>query len=97
MLEFENSFRGSWLISAVDQYVNSCAIAIYYNQGDWSDDCHATLRDVDDHAMQIFEKCQNPGNSKVGGKVNFVIDNCPAQIEIINTSQQKPPNGGWEK
>ncbi|KAL9598124.1 MAG: hypothetical protein Q9219_004680 [cf. Caloplaca sp. 3 TL-2023] len=72
-------------------YVNSCALAIYY-KADWTDDCKATLKDVDDYALAIFEGCQNPGNGKVGGKADFKIDNCPAQIEIIKTDGQ-PPQG----
>lgn len=66
-------------------------MAIYY-QEDWSDDCKATLKDVDDYAGAIFEKCQNPGNHKVGGKVAFVKDKCKAQVEIIKAAGQ-PPQG----
>ena len=50
------------------------------------------MKDVDDHVSAIFEKCQNPGNDKVGGKVDFVKDKCKAQIEIITTSGV-PPQG----
>lgn len=64
-------------------------MAINYKQ-DWSDACKATLKDVDDHVGAIFEKCQNPGNGKVGGKVAFVKGNCGAQIEIIKTAGRAP-------
>ncbi len=60
--------------------------------GSWSDDCKATLKDVDDHVSAIFEKCQNLSNDKVGGKVAFVNEKCGAQIQIIKTSGQ-PPQG----
>lgn len=73
------------------QYVNSCALAIYY-QEDWTDDCKATKKDIDDYASAIFEGCQNPGNGKVGGKSQFKMDKCAAQIEVITTSGE-PPQG----
>jgi hypothetical protein len=66
-------------------------LAIHY-QEDWTDDCHATSKDVDDYASAIFERCQNPGNGKVAGKVDFVRGKCKAQIEII-TADGVPPQG----
>ncbi|KAL8885017.1 MAG: hypothetical protein Q9205_005625 [Flavoplaca limonia] len=72
-------------------YVHSCALAIYYGE-DWTEDCKATMKDVDDYASAIFESCQNPGNGKVGGKADFKIDKCPAQIEVIKTGGL-PPQG----
>ena len=78
------------LINSI-QYVNSCALAIYYLE-DWTDDCKATMKDIDDYASAIFEGCQNPGNGKVGGKSQFGLANCAAQIEVI-TASGEPPQG----
>ena len=57
------------------QYVKSCALAIYYLE-DWTDDCKATIKDIDDYASATLEGCQNPGNGKVGSKSQFGLDNC---------------------
>ncbi|KAI9847632.1 MAG: hypothetical protein M1837_002206 [Sclerophora amabilis] len=73
-------------------YIHSCALSISYKE-DWTEDCKATSNDVDDHASAIFEACQNPGNNKVGGRVRFIKDNCPAEIQIIKTDGS-PPMGG---
>ncbi len=67
------------------------AMRSMFKAAPWAD-CNATLKDVDDHVSAIFEKCQNPGNGKVWGKVDFLKDKCKAQIEIITTSGQ-PPQG----
>ena len=79
------------MLTSPIQYVNSCALAIYYLE-DWTDDCKATMKDIDDYASAIFEGCQNPGNGKVGGKSQFGLDNCAAQIEVI-TASGEPPQG----
>ncbi|KAL9100750.1 MAG: hypothetical protein Q9163_003917 [Psora crenata] len=78
---------GTWWAA----YVNSCALAIYY-QEDWTDDCKATLKDIGDYASAIFQGCQSPGNGKVGGKSQFGMDKCAARIEVIGTSGE-PPQG----
>lgn len=80
------------LLNHPQQYVNSCALSINYNDSDWSPKCKATLKDVKDHASAIFEKCSDGGLGTVGGQVKFTVDNCPAQIEIIKAAGQ-PPQG----
>ena len=74
------------------QYVQSCALAIYYTDN-WSSACKGNLGDVAAHASAIFEQCAHGGLGTVGGHVDFTVDNCPAHIEIIHTSGL-PPSGG---
>ena len=82
------------MLTSSTQSVNSCALAIYYLE-DWTQDCKATIKDIDDYASAIFEGCQDPGNGKVGGKSQFGLANCAAQIEVITASGELPegPNG----
>lgn len=77
------------MLTSSTQSVNSCTLAVYYLE-DWTDDCKATRKDIDDYASAIFEGCQDPGNGKVGGKSQFGLANCAAQIEIITTSGDLP-------
>ncbi len=67
------------------------AMRSMFKAAPWAD-CNATLTDVDDHVSAIFEKCQKPGNGKIGGQVDFLKENYKAQIEIITMSGQ-PPQG----
>lgn len=70
-------------------YVNSCALAIYYEE-DWTGDCKAMLKDIDDYASAIFEECHNPGNGKVGDKSQCGMEKCAAQIKVITTNGELP-------
>ena len=82
------------MLTSSTQSINSCTLAIYYQQ-DWTQDCKATIKDIDDYASAILEVCQNPGNGKVGGKSHFGLANCASQIEVITASGELPqgPNG----
>ncbi len=77
------------MTDAFGQYVQSCALAIYYTD-DWGDGCKFTYKDVDDYATAILEKCAKGNTDKIGGHAKITMNNCTGQVEIIHTSGSPP-------
>jgi hypothetical protein len=71
------------LTNVITQFTDTCVIDVEYTE-DWSNDCKATAKDVDDHTSVIYERCQNPGNRKIGGHVAFSKKDkkCGAEVRI---------------